>query len=379
MATSAPHGPWMRLADGMRGLGGSRAWRAMTLAVVVGLLWTAATVLARAAHDQRLYRAGEAARRAATATGAGQHAAAVSHLREAVALDPQQPGYRLNLARALVALGKPAEAEPYVLDTLRQQPVDGLANLVHARILDQQGHVEEAERAYYRAIYGRWPSGDYELRRQARLELVETYRRRGDTARLRAALIELSSAFPGDRALQLQAGRDLLDAGFAEDAARQLQVVVDRFSDPGDALRLLAQAEFARHRYVDAYAAAGKALAHDRADTAAAALRTLTARVLSLDPDQPRLSERERARRLGTLLAAASRRLSACVAARGSSADSPLRPLVERWLARRDRDAAIGRTLTEGLARHLTTACPSPSPDDAVGVLLADLSRGQAG
>lgn len=67
-------------------------------------------------------------------------------------------------------------------------------------------------------------------------------------ARLRAALLELSSAFPGDRELQLQAGRDLLAAGFPDDAARQLRVIDERFADPGRAPVLLARAEFAgRH------------------------------------------------------------------------------------------------------------------------------------
>jgi predicted Zn-dependent protease len=310
--------------------------------------------------------------RAAAATAAGQGDAAVGLLREAVALEPHRPEYRLSLAKALVTVGRPAEAEPYVQEALRQHPVNGEANLVLARIFEQQGNGEEAERSFYRAIYGRWPPSEQTLRMQARLELVNLYRRSGERGRLRAALLELSSAFPGDRELQLQAGRELLGAGFVDDAVRQLGVVVERFADAGGAMTLLAQAEFARGNYVEAYAAAGEAVARDPQDGTAAALRALTARVLALDPDQPRLSVRERATRLRVLLSDVRARLAGCGATSERTVDSLL-PLLDQWLARPRADADLGRTLLEGAVRRLPAAC-LPSPDsNAVERVLADL------
>jgi tetratricopeptide (TPR) repeat protein len=208
------------------------------------------------------------------------------------------------------------------------------------------------------------------MRQLARLELVDHYRRLGERSRLRAALLELSSAFPGDRELQLQAGRDLLAEGFTEDAARQLRVVTERFSDAGDALVLLARAEFARRNYVDAYAAAGRVLAVDRRNEEMAALRLLTARVLALDPDQRRLSSRERLSRLRVLLGEVRGQLATCKA--GTEIAS-LRPPIEQWLARGSTDVELGRTLLEGAARRLPAPC-RPSPEgSAVGRILADL------
>ncbi len=122
---------------------------------------------------------------------------AVTSLREAVALEPDRPEYRLALAKALVAQGHNREAMPYVNDVLRQEPVHGEANLVLARILRDTGASTEAESAYYRAIFGRWAPAQLASRQQARLELVALYEQAGETARLRAALLELSAAFPG--------------------------------------------------------------------------------------------------------------------------------------------------------------------------------------
>jgi len=342
------------------------------VAASIVLLWIAASLLARTAHHQRMQRATRAATRAEAATAAKRGRDAVAFRREAVVLEPNRPEYRLALAKALVTVGQPAEAEPYVQEALREEPVNGEANLVLARILDQQGNRAEAERAFYRAIYGRWPTSGQSLRTRARLELVDLYRRSGERGRLRAALLELSTAFPGDRALQLQAGRDLLAAGFSDDAARQLRVVVERFADAGDALSLLAKAEFARRNYVDAYSAASRAVARDGHDDEAAALRGLSARVLGLDPDQPRLSSRERLTRLRVLLSHVRTRMGRCDAGKTGDGDSLL-PLIDQWLARRSPDADLGRTLLEGAVRRLPPACLPPPETDAIGRVLADL------
>ena len=363
--------PLASLAAASRALRQTITWRFATVVLSIAALWVAASFLTRRAHDQRVTRAETAVARAAFAATEGRRDDAVALYREAVGLEPHQPGFRLSLAKALVAVGRPTEAEPYVQEVLRQEPVDGEANLVLARIFEQAGSRDEAERTYYRAIYGRWPPAAQPLRTLARLELIEHYRRLGERTRLRAALLELSSAFPGDRELQLQAGRDLLAEGFHDDAARQLRVVVDRFADADDALPLLARAEFAGRNYVDAYEAAGRVLAEDRRNEEMAALRVLTARVLALDPDQRRISSSERLARLRVLLREVNTQLETCE----DGADvGQLRPLVEQWLTRQSKDAELGRTLLEAAARKLPAAC-LPSPEgSAVGRVLADLA-----
>lgn len=351
------------------------AGRLAAVAIVLVALWVAAAVSSRAAHQQRVRRGERAAAAAADALRAGVPAAAVKALRDAVALEPDRAEYRLALAKALVATGQPTEAEPYVQEALRHQPVDGEANLVLARILRQAGSVDDAERAYYRAIYGRWDRDALPQRMAARLELVSLYREAGQRLRLRAALLELSTAFPGDRALQVQAGRDLLADGFPEDAARQLRTVVERFAEPGEALGLLARAEFASGNYIEAYAAAGRAVRQDPADAASGRLRSLTARVLTLDPDQPRLSDRERTRRVSVLLAEARDRLRACPAVAARSPAPSTLPLVAAWLDDRRRDADVGRALLAAVATTLAQHCGAVPEDDALGLVLSGLAE----
>lgn len=351
------------------------AGRLAAVAIVLVALWVAAAMSSRSAHHQRVRRGERAAAAAADALRAGAPPAAVRALRDAVALEPDRAEYRLALAKALVAGGQPSEAEPYVHEALRHQPVDGEANLVLARILRQAGNVEDAERAYYRAIYGRWNSQALSQRMAARLELVSLYREAGQRLRLRAALLELSTAFPGDRALQVQAGRDLLADGFAEDAGRQLRAVVERFAEPGEALGLLARAEFASGNYIEAYEAAGRAVRQDPADAASARLRSLTARVLTLDPDQPRLSGRERTRRVAVLLAQARDRLQACPASAAQPSRPSTLPLIAAWLDDRRREADVGRALLAAAATALAQHCGAVPEDDAPGLVLSGLAE----
>src|SRR5436190_23153972 len=104
--------PRASLAGASRSLRQTVPWRFATVALFIGVLWAAASFLTRTAHDQRVTRAEAAAARGASAAAAGRRDDAVALLREAVGLEPRHPDYRLALAKALVAVGRPAEAEP---------------------------------------------------------------------------------------------------------------------------------------------------------------------------------------------------------------------------------------------------------------------------
>ncbi|BCS34968.1 hypothetical protein TBR22_A41940 [Luteitalea sp. TBR-22] len=346
-------------------------------AILVGL-WLAAGALSGAAHQQRHRRSTQLGAEGSIALEQGRHGEAAYLLRQAVALEPDDPALRLTLGKALAGLDRPQEALPYVKDVLAADPVNGEANLVLARLLRRTGDDDGAEAAYYRAIYGRWRSGQQGLRVQPRLELVSLFRDAGRRERLRAALLELSGAFPGDRALQLQAGRELLEAGFADDAARLLRTLVERFADPGAGVSLLAEAEFARGHLIDAYAAAGRALARDPGDRAAARLHRLSARILSLDPDQPRISSSARRDRIRHLLIEARSRLVACAPPSATAASPTILPAVDRWVTRRSADVEVGRALLAAAASSVAQQCPAPAKDDAAGLLLQQLGAGLA-
>ncbi|MCC6161729.1 MAG: tetratricopeptide repeat protein [Acidobacteria bacterium] len=349
------------------------AARLATVLVLVLLLWVAASVLTRTAHDQRTRRVARAAGAGERALADGHPEAAASALREAVGLEPDRADHRLALARALVAGGHDREALPYVNEVLRQAPVDGEANLVLARILRTTGANTEAESAYYKAIFGRWAPDRFAGRQQARLELVALYEETGDTARLRAALLELSAAFPGDRTLQMHAADRLLAIGSVDEAARVLRSAMERFADPGDAPARLAMAEVRRGNAAAAYDIARRALARDAQDAAARAARDLAASVLSIDPSLPRLSGAERTRRTRRLLAEASNRLESCDAAGTAGGPVTLPVAARRWLGQPRADADAGYALLEALARRLRERCPAPTDTDAIGLVLGRL------
>jgi predicted Zn-dependent protease len=351
------------------------------LAVVLAAtaaLWILASLLAKAAHDQRLIRGERVAASGENALAAGRLRQAIADLREAVVLEPDRSAYRLALARALAADGRNKEALPYVNDVLRQSPVDGEANLVLARVLHSTGANDEAEAAYYRAIFGRWAPQQLAARQQARLELVALYLATGNTVRLRSALLELSAAFPGDRPLQLHAARQLLDSGAPDEAVRVLQGVINRFADPGDAWTRLAEAELRRGRYAAAYDAALRAVARDRQDQHARDVRDFAARVLSLDPSLPRLSAAERSRRTRRLLIDARARLAACADTADATTASVTRS-VDGWLRQSRQDADVGYALLVASALRLRERCPAPAADDPAGLVLTGLAGGADG
>jgi predicted Zn-dependent protease len=360
-------------APAVRGHG--PAVRLTLVALTVAALWAAATLLADASHRQRSLQSRRAAANGLEHLARRAPDAAAEQFREAVALDPDEPAYRLNLARALLALDRVAEAEFYLRDVLAAEPVHGEANLELARLERRRQHHEAAERAYYRAIYGRWQSGQQPQRIEARLELVALFAEIGDPGRTRTALNDLAEGFPGDLTLQQHAARQLLALGFAQDAVRVLRATVGRFAEPGHATTLLAEAELARDDARAALSAARRALADRPNDPRALEVRALAERLLALDPGGPRLGTQARITRIRTLIVEARARLSAC---RPATPAPTAVALAEAWRkTRRGRAAdrlAEGYSTLEELAALVQGACPADR-GDAVDLLLRRIAR----
>jgi predicted Zn-dependent protease len=357
------------------GSSGRPVLRAVAVAAVVVLLWSISTLLTGEYRSRKVARAARAAERGRVDLNERLPDAAVARLRDAVALDPGRIPYRLDLAQALLAIGQIGEATTYLHDVLREDPVNGDANLALARIYDAQGNVPEAETAFYRAIYGRWGPDAQDARVQARLELIAFLRRTADPDRVRAELLRLATAFPGDLALQVHAGRSLLEMGLPDEAAHVFETAGARFAEPGGAFAGLAEAEFRRGNYTAALAAARRALQVDPGDRDSAARRDLATTLLAMDPTQPRLSVRERTARIAALLARVRPLLDACQEAGPiDDGDGDLRGLVDAWLGRtRGRQVAevdAGFRLLETAARELTGRCRQDGGDQVLDLML---------
>ncbi|MFN8058149.1 MAG: tetratricopeptide repeat protein [Vicinamibacterales bacterium] len=352
--------------------------RTLVIVVVASMLSTAAVVLTQAYRHRRAERAARSFEQGRAELAAGRAEAAAS-LRESVALEPTARLPRLELARALLASGRTQEAASHLRDVLRDDPMNGPANLVLARVQRARGQLADAQTSYYRAIYGLWAPDEQQARVDTRLELIELLTKTASAERVRSEFIQLAEAFPGDLPLQLRVGRSLLAAGDVDDAARVFRRVTERFADPGSAFADLADAELARHEYIAAFEAATRALARNPADKASAERRTLAAAVLALDPTQPRLSAGERTKRLGRLLGAARERLVACDGATPASADSDVMPMLDRWLAssrgQQLEEADLGMALLGAASRRVAERCPPGTAPDAVDLVLRGAVR----
>ncbi|BCS32527.1 hypothetical protein TBR22_A17420 [Luteitalea sp. TBR-22] len=162
--------------------------------------------------------------------------------------------------------------------------------------------------------------------------------RQADAVAQRSAKATRTTAVPDDRVQEIRAAQDLLRRGFPDEAASRLQLVVERFPDPGPALPLLARAEFARGRVAEAFVAAGRALARQPDDRATARLRALSAEVLSFGPEQPRSARQGRRAHLRALLQRARASLVKCQAA-----DPSLVAAIDGWLRAAAADEDLGR------------------------------------
>ena len=348
--------------------------RLVAVVVATAGLWTAASVLSRAAHQQRLLRGERAASSGDAALAAGRVPLAVTSLREAVALEPDRPEYRLALAKALVAQGHNREALPYVNDVLRQEPVHGEASLVLARILRDTGARTEAESAYYRAIFGRWAPAQLASRQQARLELVALYEQAGDTARLRAALLELSGGLSRRSRPAVARGAAVARVRFRRrgraSAAGGRQSLRRPRRGPCPPCRRRTPSRQPRRRLRCRPSCGGAQPGDEAARTVRdlAAARALARPVAAApvgtgtEPANPQAADRG-ARTSGRVRRTRrddSRRLGRAL---GGSLAAAARA-----------DADVGYALLEAAARLIRALCPAPARDDAAAIVFAGLT-----
>ena len=124
---------------------------AVILAAVVGLVLFD-TALARIDSRERKVSAAREFAAGEQLVAEGKNDQAIEHLRSASTLDGENTRYATALADAVLADGRPKDAELLLVPLLERNGTDGAANLTMARVLVKEGKIAEAKSYYHRAI-----------------------------------------------------------------------------------------------------------------------------------------------------------------------------------------------------------------------------------
>lgn len=357
-------------------------WLYLVVTTLLLSLFLVTGLVTRAYRTERARRSDLAAQEGVRLAGEGHHDEAVRAFRDALALSRDSLAWPVALAESLMALGRRAEAEAYLSDVLPQDPSNGRANLLMARVMAAEGRPLEARVHYERAIYGLWAEQPLQRRIAVRLELVDLLQLTATQRDVLAELLPLRADLPAKPELQKLVAGLLGDAGATAEAADLYREIIAAHPGDVDALEGLARTEFVRDRFAEARAAYRQALAIDPSNDGARAQVALCESVLALDPSLRRLTPGQRRQRSARLL-----RLATVVVERCSTAEMPPSGLKETLDEAQARLRSVRRQIDEeeieldiALAQRLWTGRPGDCRGDsteerALPIVLRVLSR----
>lgn len=275
---------------------------AVILGAIVGLLLFD-TALARVDLTERKAYAAREFGLGERLTAQGRTEQGIEHLRTASTLDGDNSAYGVALAQAILAEGRPGEAEQILLPLLERNETDGATTLAMARVLAKEGKLDEAKSYYHRAIYGLWPVGAEKNRTAARFELIDLLAHANARQELLAELLPIQADSTSDVAQRKKIARLFVVAGSPARAVLTFRELLRRDPRDADSYVGLAEAALSLGDFATAridLLAAQKLMPED-----SVSLRgriALTDSVISLDPTQSGLSLPEQVRRSRNLV-----------------------------------------------------------------------------
>ena len=337
---------------------------AVILAAVVGLVLFD-TALARIDSRERKVSAAREFAAGEQLVAEGKNDQAIEHLRSASTLDGENTRYATALADAVLADGRPKDAELLLVPLLERNGTDGAANLTMARVLVKEGKVAEAKSYYHRAIYELWPRGAEDNRTTARFELIDLLASTDARQELLAELLPIQDDSTNSLAQRKRIAHLFVVAGSPSRAVTIFRDVLRHDAKDADAYIGLAEAALSLGDFATAKADLVAAQKLSPQDSSSIQARiSVTDSVIALDPTQRGLSLGEQYRRsrylvqltlasvrkcLGTQApdvaaalnsAGASLVASAAAASQSQSIDQTLLLAEQLWALRRGRCAA---------------------------------------
>lgn len=336
----------------------------------------------RDALSRRWLASGEAALRN------GNPQLAVEDLRSALEFAPNRRDIEIELATALAAARRPAEATAYFDSLLDAQPGNGLIHLQLARLAAKQGNPGLAEEHYQNALDGTWEGDGYVRRRQVRLELARYLISRKKYTEAQTELRTASGNAPDDPATQLEIAGLMEQAQDPSDALaiyqaqmRHRNAPLQAFEGEGRAAYALGYIGLARDALARAMQHAGFAAQNEATRRAFSQMLANAQRILQLYPD-PNLNARERAARIATDAKIARARLAACFT--NANAQGEMANLQGQWqqipanvsvhmLAHDPQLEQTVMSLVYETEEQTAQVCGIPSGDDALLLKIAEV------
>ena len=272
------------------------------LAAIVGLLLFD-TALARVDVTERKSYAVREFTTGQRLIAEGKVEEGIEHLRTATTLDGENSAYGVALAQAILADGRPREAEQLLLPLLERNETDGSTNLAFARVLAKEGKIEQAKSYYHRAIYGLWPTDANKSRTAARFELIDVLARSNAKQELLAELLPIQDDSTNDLTQRKRIAHLFVVAGSPARAVVIFREILRRDSKDADAFVGLAEAALSLGDFATARTDLLAAQKLTPADSISLVSRVaLTDSVISLDPTQSGLTLPEQVRRSQNLV-----------------------------------------------------------------------------
>ena len=345
----------------------------------------------------RLYRAQREAlgtrwfTRGVTELNAKKYDAAVSDFRAALLYSRDNYTYQLNLAEALLGLGRTGQAYAYLLNLWDREPEDGLVNLELARIASSRGQVQQAIRYYHDAIYAAWASDEEWKRRDARLELIQLLLATKEQQQAQAELIALAANVGDDPEQQEQIGSLFLRAQDYEHALNAFRIALKSERRNPAALAGAGQAAFELGRYPLAQHYLQAAVAANPNDKQSLQLLMTAEMVLQMDPFRRQISTAARNRIVVEAFDIAGQRLTNCALPKSATpapaSSQPILSLSDQWASLKPRitEQNLERNpdlvesamdLVFQIERQTSVVCGTPSGPDLALLLIAKLHEG---
>ncbi|HWR13342.1 MAG TPA: tetratricopeptide repeat protein [Terriglobales bacterium] len=244
----------------------------------------------------------------------GNPKTAINDFRNALRYSPDNANFRLRLAQALAADDQSRQAIAYLLNLWESQPGNGLYNLELARVYSRVGDGRLASQHFNSAIYGAWDGNPAQNRRQSRLEFIHFLLANGSQTQAQAEAINLAAGVPpSDVAARFLAADVLLQTGENERAFDEYRSLMS--VDAARASLGAGHSAFAVGHFRTASRYFQQAKDRGTTDPDVDSQLQMARLVLSSDPLQRRLSDRERARRVADAYETAGDRLQTCAGA----------------------------------------------------------------